>query len=348
MKKGSILLMVFLCAFISCSQSQTLDEFSTHLESKNKAMGTISIFKNGKEVYHKSIGFANLEKQKKANKNTLYRIGSVTKTFTSTIILQLVEEGKINLDEKLATYFPDIPNAENITIKHMLYHRSGLYNITNEKGFESWISKPRDRKQMLARIKKYQSDFKPDSKSAYSNTNYILLSYIAEIVEKKTFNKILKKRISNKIGLKNTYFQKDLDLSKNEAMCYYPENGVWKPITYHTDLTGPMGAGAITSTAKDVATFYNALFNGKIISQKSIKQMTTPQDEMGMGVSVANFNGETIYGHNGAIDGFRSMVVYIPQKKLTIAFTFNALSVSSTDIIITLYKSYLQTIKQNK
>lgn len=109
-----------------------------------------------------------------------------------------------------------------------------------------------------------------------------------------------------------------------------------------------MGAGGIISNAKDVNTFYNALFTGKLISESSLKLMTTPKDKMGMGITVDDFNGMVVYGYDGAIDGFRSAIAYFPKLKLTISFTFNASSGSSTQKLIQIFKSYMYTLKEKK
>ncbi|WP_299125456.1 serine hydrolase domain-containing protein [uncultured Tenacibaculum sp.] len=343
MRKELLALIVLLCSFLSCTQSQNLDNYLKSLEEENKAMGNVFILKDGKQVYNKSIGFANIDLNKKNNLTTKFRIGSISKTFTATIILQLIKENKLSLDTQLSKYFSGITNSEKITISDMLYHRSGIYNITNDKNFEVWISEPRKRKEMLDKIMSYQSLFVPNSKTEYSNSNYVLLAYIAEDVEGKMFKKILKERIIDKLSLKETDFGEDINFSKNEAMCYYPEGGKWHPITFHTNLTGTMGAGGIISNAKDVSIFYNALFTGEFLSENMIKKMTTPQDEIGMGISVVDFNGMTVYGHNGAIDGFRSAVAYFPKLKLTICLTFNASSGSSTRKLVQIFKSYLIT-----
>lgn len=348
MKNKFLIIIVVVCSFLSCEKNQNLDDYLASLEKETKAMGTVSVFKEGKEFYTKSIGYSNINLNKKNNSETKYRIGSISKTYTATIILQLVDEGKLSLNTKLKDYFPAIHNSENITISDMLYHRSGIFNITTDKNFEVWISEPRDRAEVIAEIKKHQSLFAPDSKTEYSNSNYILLAYIAEDVDKETFAGIIQSRIVEQIGVSKTAFGKDIDFSNNEAMCYYPENNKWHPITFHTNLLGTMGAGGITATAKEVSVFYNALFTGKLLSEKSLQLMITPKDEMGMGISVSDFNGLTVYGHDGAIDGFRSMAAYVPELKLTISFTFNASSGSSSQRLIQIFKSYQYTINQKE
>lgn len=348
MKKRFLVLLTIISSFVGCSQDQSLNELLEGFEKQNKAMGTVSILKNGNNFYTKSIGYANIELNKKNNSATKYRIGSISKTFTATIILQLLDEGKLSLSNSLSQYFPEVPNSENITISDMLYHRSGIYNISKAKGFEVWISEPRNREEMITKIKSKPSMFKPNSKLEYSNSNYILLAYIAEDIDKKTFGEIVNHRIIEKLNLRRTGFGKDIDFSKNEAMCYYPENGKWHPITYHTNLTGTMGAGGIISNAKEVSVFYNALFTGKLISKESLKLMTSPKEEMGMGISVNEFNGILVYGHDGAIDGFRSIAAYMPKLKLTICFTFNASSGSQSQKLIKIFKAYKHTITQKK
>jgi D-alanyl-D-alanine carboxypeptidase len=233
-------------------------------------------------------------------------------------------------------------NANKITIEHLLYHRSGLYNITKEDGFHTWISKPRKRREMLKKMVENGVDFEPDAKKEYSNTNYILLSYIAEEIDKKSFAKILKKRIINPLNLTNTHFGKEINLKKNEATSYYWEDSKWNPIIIETNLKGPMGAGAIVSTAKELTIFYTGLFFGKLLSKESLQKMTSPKDEMGMGISVINYKGALVYGHDGGIDGFRSMAVYIPTKNLAMAFTFNASGVSTTGTIIKILETYFK------
>jgi D-alanyl-D-alanine carboxypeptidase len=109
-------------------------------------MGSISLFQNEAEIYTKTIGFSNVENQTKPNKRTKYRIGSITKTFTAVIIMQLIDEGKLSLETRLDNFFPDIPNASNITIESLLRHRSGLYDVTNQENFASWMDKAADEK----------------------------------------------------------------------------------------------------------------------------------------------------------------------------------------------------------
>lgn len=344
--KKVLILLASISFLYSCSADVTLDQLLQEYETEKRAMGTVSIFKNGKEIYNKSFGLANLETQQKANAQTKYWIGSISKTYTATVILQLINEGKIELETKLDKFFPKIENAKNISVNQLLKHRSGLYNITQSPNFESWIAEPRTRAEMVSKLKSHKAAFKPGEKSSYSNTNFILLSYIAEIIEDKSFKEILSERIFRKLNLERTTFADTLNLTKNEAMDYFPENGKWSPITYHTNLIGTMGAGGIISTAKEINVFYQNLFDGKLISPNLLTKMTTPINELGMGIGVSEFDGIKTFGHDGRIDGFRSIAVYAPEKKLSIALTFNASKVSMSKNLIQIFEAYQFTFEK--
>ncbi|QOD60519.1 beta-lactamase family protein [Polaribacter haliotis] len=343
MKLNTLLIIFISSLFFSCSTPRTLDELLIDFEKENKAMGTISIFKDDKEVFNKSFGLANLEKNKKANDETKYWIGSITKTYTAAVILNLVDEKKLSYDTKLNDFFPDIKNSENITITQLLKHRSGLYNITKSPNFESWIAEPRSRLEMISKLNEFESEFNPGEKTSYSNSNFIVLSYIAEIIEKKPFKEILNERIFTKLNLKRTAFADTLNITKNEAMDYFPENGKWSPITYQTNLLGTMGAGGIISTAKEINIFYNALFSGKLLSKEALKEMTTPINELGMGLGISEYEGLKTYGHDGRIDGFRSIAMYAPEKNFSIVLTFNASKVSMKESLIRVFEAYKHT-----
>lgn len=342
MKKGFLLLMVFLCSFLSIAQQKNLDTFFENLAKENKAMGSISIYKNGKETYSKHIGYKDYNKKTRANNTTKYRIGSITKTFTATIISQLVDEGKLTLNTKLNTFFPKLPNASKTTIEDLLRHQSGLTNITQSDDIRSWIEKPQTRKQMIDRFIKNGTQFDPGEKSEYSNTNYVILSYIAEILDKKSFNKILDSRIIKPLKLKRTEFGKAINPKDNNAFAYYFNNNQWNLITMQTHMSAPMGAGAVVSTPSDINVFYTNLFSGKLTSKKSLKNLTTIKKGKGLGIMQFNFKGLDVYGHDGGIDGFQSFALYIPEKNISMAFTFNGLQSLMMPLVISILDKYFE------
>ncbi|WP_416440889.1 serine hydrolase domain-containing protein [Leeuwenhoekiella sp. A16] len=324
-----ILLLLILTVASIHAQDTTLtklDHFFNLLEENNVMMGDFSVFKDGKEVYQKTIGYVDIDAGIKADKNTKYRIGSITKTFTATIIMQLVENGKLKIDTPLSSYFSEVPNADKISIENMLRHQSGIFNITDESDSNKWVIKPQSRKAMLKRLMKHPSIFEAGTKTAYSNSNYILLSYIAEDITGETYSENIKSRIVDPLNLERTEYGHDIKTSDNEAIPYIPVNGVWKPFPVISDMSVPMGAGAIVSTATELNEFYQALFSGKLVSDNSLKQMTDVSTGMGMGFGAGSFSNRNGFGHDGAIDAFQSFALHMPEENISIAITTNATS----------------------
>ena len=345
MKKIILILLVCVCSIFSFGQTENkknLDLLFNKFESENKAMGTVSIFKNGNEIYEKVLGFANLKTKTKANKDTKYRVGSITKTFTATVILQQVDEGKLTLNTLLKEYFPKLPNANKITIEDLLRHQSGLVNITQSKDIMSWISKPQTRKQMMDRFIKNGTEFEPKEKSEYSNTNFAILSYIAEVIDKKSFDRILEDRIVKPLGLKRTEFGRAIKPNNNEAQSYYFKNDKWNFIDLHTHMSAPMGAGAIVSTPSELNIFYTNLLSGKLTSNSSLKNLMKIEKGKGLGIMQFKFKGLKIYSHDGGIDGFQSFALYIPEKKISLAVTFNGLTTLMMPTIIAILDTYFE------
>ena len=285
MKKLFVLIaLIAACLSLNAQafNKQKLDSLFNSIEKFDKTMGSFSLTKEGKIVYQRTIGYVDINNQIKANNESKYRIGSISKTFTSTIIMQLIEENKLALSSRLDILFPAIPNAKLITIEQMLRHRSGLFNFTNAKDYPSFMEQPKSQKEMLEIIIKNGTVFEPDEKAEYSNTNYLLLTYIIEKVEKKSFSKVLEERITKPCNLKNTYFGGKINTKNNEALSYKKMAG-WELDT-ETDMSIPAGAGGIVSTATDLNRFFTCLFSNQLVSEESLNQMKTMVDNYGLGL----------------------------------------------------------------
>lgn len=321
-------LLLFLTAAVSASFGQSLNKqkldslFST-LERHNKAMGSFTISSNGVVVYQKQVGYLSVNGNDKLtpDAHTKYRIGSITKMFTATMIFQLVEEGKLSLGTPLSTWYPELPNAQKITISNLLDHRSGLHNFTNDTSYAKYMNLSRTEEQMVAVFAKMKPDFEPDAKAQYSNTNFVLLGYILEKITKKSYPEELKKRITSTLGLKDTYYGGKTDIKNNEAYSYSFGDS-WSQLP-ETDMSIPGGAGAIVSTPTDLVKFIEALFAGKLISAEHLELMKTQKEQYGMAMFELDFGDKIGYGHNGGIDGFTSVLTYLPNEKLAVAYCSN-------------------------
>jgi len=335
MKRTLILsLSVSLISFLGFSQNidkAKLDAYLDTLANNNRFMGSVAVSQGDKVIYSKSVGFADVEQEIRADENSKYRIGSISKTFTAVLTLKAVEEKKLSLNQTIDKWFPTIDNADKITIEHLLRHRSGLYNHLDEWTKLGWHTQPKTEAEMIEIIKKGENGFAPDTKMAYSNSNYILLTYILEKIYKKPYSKILKEKITNPLGLKNTYLGGKINIQKGECDSYNFLNKSWEQQA-ETDSSQVLGAGAIVSTPTDLVKFSYALFSGKIISESSLLQMKTIKDFYGMGLIQMPFYDKTGFGHTGGIDGFRSMFVYFSTGEISYAYTSNGLNFNGNDI----------------
>ena len=332
--------LIFTAAHAQAPDKGKLDQFLNRLAEKNKAMGSLTITKDGNIFYSRAIGYSQIDSTEKTpvSEATRYRIGSITKMFTAAMIFQLVEENKLKLTDTLDKFFPQIPNAQKITLAQMLGHRSGIVNFTENPDFRSMKGQAKTTEEMIAIIIKGKPSFEPGEKAQYSNSNYVLLGYIVEKVGGKPYEEALKQRITSKIGLRDTYLGTGYaNAGKNEGLSYNFV-GDWKPES-ETHLSIPGGAGAMISTPNDLTKFIQALFDGKIVSKESLEQMK-PQGEFGLGINPYPIGGKTFYGHGGGIDGFRSLLLYLPEEKLSLAYTSNGVNYPLNNIVSGVFDIY--------
>ncbi|MFD2571858.1 serine hydrolase domain-containing protein [Spirosoma soli] len=314
-------LALFTPGYAQTLDKAKLDQFFDRLAEKNKAMGSLTITKDGQMLYARSIGYSQINgtEKKLLTRSSRYRVGSVTKMFTAVMIFQLVEEGKLKLTDNLDKFFPQVPNANKITIAHILAHRSGIHEVSGDREFRTRRLDGMTKDELLALVVNSKPDFEPDAKDAYSNTGFQLLGMLIEKLTGQSYQEALQERITSKIGLKDTYLAMgNIDVNKNECFSYrYYLDWKQEPQTHASLL---FGSGALISTPADLATFIQTLFNLKLVSKESLDQMK--QNTLGM--QTFTYHGKTFYGHTGGVDNFGSWLVYLPEEKLALAYTSNA------------------------
>ena len=336
--------LVFAFAItVSYVQSQKLnnaklDSLFKALNDKNLFMGSISISKNGNQIYSNSIGKADIANNISLSANTKFRIGSTTKIFTSALVLKAVELKKISLDQTINSFFPTIVNSQKITIGNLLNHRSGIHELLAADEFANGYTEAKSQEQMISIISKFPSDFEPNSKADYSNSNYYLLTLILEKTYKKTYSELLQEQIIKPLKLKNTYFGGKISIQNNECYSNYFSDK-WEKDS-EGDMSVPLGAGAIVSTPSDLTFFIEKLFQGKIISSESLKMMTQIQDKYGMGIFALPFYNKNGFVHRGQIDSFSSLLSYFPNEKLAIAIVTNGAIYDKKKILIAALSNY--------
>ena len=344
-----VLVKVLIIIFIISSQNlnaqekveTSLDTFFNAIEKEGQGSGQVSVFVRGVEAYHTTFGYSDWEKKLKNTEHTVFRIGSVTKMYTAAIIIQLIEEGRLSLEDTLSSFFPELPNATTITIAHLLKHQSGLRDITMDENFTTWMLEPQTAQLMLGRMVNNGTVFQPGTDTGYCNTNYILLGYIAEHLESKPISEIVHSRIVTPLKLNKTTIGVAINPTKNEALSHNFENGSWQVVQEYTDMSAPSGAGAIVSTATEVNTFTHALFTSNLVSKKSLQQMCDVSSGMGMGFGGREVNGVQFYGMSGQIDGFKSFAIVIPSAEMSITILTNGYEGSPQDAVLKIAQTYL-------
>jgi CubicO group peptidase (beta-lactamase class C family) len=324
----TLTLLALACAGIAQAPDKAkLDQFFDRLAEKNKAMGSLTVVKDGKVVYTRSIGYGQINgaEKKPLTEANRFRIGSITKMFTAAMTLQLVEEGKLKLSDTLDKFFPQVANAKKITIAQILAHRSGIHDSILDPNLRPGSSANAVTKdEMLAVISKGAPDFEPDTQHRYSNSGYLFLGLIIERLTGKSYGEALQERITSRIGLKDTYTATgNIDVNKNEALTYFYLGGDWKQAS-ETHPSILFSAGSIVSTPNDLAKFIQALFDGKIVSSESLDQMKTMRDGDGFGMEPFTFAGKTFYGHTGGGDNYGAWLAYRPEERLAVAYATNA------------------------
>ena len=290
-----------------------LDTYLSDLNQKNLFGGTVLIAQNNEVLYQKDFPLKNKPLVKELGKQS-FQIGSLTKQFVAAIIMKLVAEGKIHLNDTLSDYL-EYPNQEDITIKSLLNHTSGIPNYIFFKNYNNFQNTPHTTKEMIDRFSNLPLEFIPETNYNYTNSGYYLLGAIIEKLTNASFEEVLEKYITKPLHLNQTGFGIK---SEVQGYDYYSKTKVIPAKAI--DLSVPFTAGGMYSTATDLQKWTQSLFEGKIVSKNSLLQMITPEkDNYGLGFWI---HGSKVW-HTGGINGFRTIMSYDIQAKSLIIILSN-------------------------
>jgi CubicO group peptidase (beta-lactamase class C family) len=313
-------------------KASKIDELMKAYSTTGQFNGTVLAAENGKVIYKKGFGLANMEWNLPNEPDVKFRLGSITKQFTAMLTLQLVEQGKLKLDGKITDYLPDYRKdvGERVTIHHLLTHTSGIPSYTSAPKFMEDVS--RNPYAVSDFVKKYASgdlEFEPGAKWSYNNSGYFLLGAIIERVTGKPYEQVLKENILDPVGMKNTGYDRHDTLIAKRA------NGYGKtPLGYrnapYLDMSIPYAAGSMYSTVEDLYLWDQALYTDKLISAKSRELMFTPTLQnyaYGWVVTKAPLAPSkepvTIVTHGGGINGFNTLIVRLVNDKHLVVLLSN-------------------------
>ncbi|MFY9571101.1 MAG: serine hydrolase [Blastocatellia bacterium] len=309
-----------------------IDELMKVYNSYQQFNGAVLVAENGKVIFKKGYGMANMEWNIPVETDTKFRLGSITKQFTAMLILQLVQEGKIKLEGKLTDYLPDYrkDTGDRITVHQLLNHTSGIPSYTGLPNFFQEIS--RNPYGVSDFVKKFASgdlEFEPGSKWNYNNSGYFLLGAIVERVAGKPYEQVLKERIFDPIGMKNTGYDHHATILAKRAAGYEKRPGGFVNAPY-LDMALPYAAGSLYSTVEDLYLWDQALYTEKLLSAQLKELMYKPGlSNYAYGWVVrkpplgAHDEPVTIIEHGGGINGFNTLITRMPESKNLIVLLNN-------------------------
>jgi CubicO group peptidase (beta-lactamase class C family) len=292
----------------------------------------ILVAKDGKVIYKNGFGYADIENKILTTPETKFRIGSVTKQFTASAILKLQEDGLLKVSDKLSKFFPDFPGGDEVTLHHLLTHTSGIHSYTGKPDFLLKVTSPVTSDSLIAWFKNDPYDFKPGEEFRYNNSGYFLLGCIIEKVSGKSYGTYLKETFFDPLHMNNTgVYTSSLSLEKEAKG--YTGNGKTYEKTLNWDMSWAGGAGALYSTVEDLYLWNEAVFNGKVLNEKSMKAAFTPVVlnngkvtegmKYGYGWIMNDYRGQDEISHSGGLHGFISQLARFPQENLTIVMLTN-------------------------
>ena len=342
MKYKSFLILIFISSsIIAQSKAEKIDDLLKRYHEYGFLNGSVLVAEKGNVILKKGYGYANMEFDIPNESNTVHRIGSITKQFVATMVMQLVEEGQISINEKMTSYLKDYrkDTGDKVTIFHLLTHTSGIPSYTGYPGFWSDSSRnPYETEELIQKFCMGDLEFEPGSQFAYNNSGYFLLAKIIEEVTGKSYEENIQERIFDKVGMKNTYLERPSNIVKNRASGY-DKVGMDYSNTRYMNVNNAFGAGDIISTVEDLYLWDRALYTENLISHESKKKIFTPflsNYGFGWGISKVEKPGGddslTVYSHSGGINGFNSIIVRIINDEHLIVVINNTGGIPMGDI----------------
>ena len=326
---------VALCALVglaslACAQDSKLvarlNQIASSYTSNNAFMGAVLVVEGDRILLDRGYGSADLEWNIPNAPDVKFRLGSLTKQFTATLILLLQQDGKLSINDPVRRYLANTPKAwEKITIAELLEHTSGIPDFTSLKEFGTWRMNPHSVEEELAFFRDKPLEFEPGSRFDYSNSNYEVLGAIIEQVSGKKYAELLRERILDPLKMTHSGLDTDELLLPKRAQGYEPSNSGLIPARSES-MSIPWAAGSMYSTTGDLLKWEQGLFGGKVLSADSLKAMTTPgKGDYGLGIEIHDLGGNRVITHGGAIEGFSTNLSYVPDRRIAVVVLANVI-----------------------
>ncbi|MBN9380405.1 MAG: beta-lactamase family protein [Chitinophagaceae bacterium] len=331
MKKYLPALFIVLSTGTAHAQSLT-QKMDSFMQAANRAQlfnGVVLVARHDSILYAKGWGWRDAENKVPHDTNSIFLIGSVTKPFTATLIMDLQERGYLRLTDRIGKYFPDYKYGNMITIENLLDHSSGIFEYSKDAEFMSWVTRGHfTEKEFWERFGEKPLDFTPGTKFGYSNTAYMVLGYLAQKVTGRTYWDLIRQRIFQRAGMTHSGFDY-IGLSSPFKSVGY--DSLYDPDPAQAgivDSTYSFSAGAIYSTVGDMYRWSQALFGGQLISPEDLERSVqihrvSGSWKYGYGWTMDSAIGKRLIFHEGGNFGFASLISNIPQDQACIVLLTN-------------------------
>lgn len=317
------------------SIEKSMDEYLSYYTEAGSFSGVVLVAKDDQIIFSQGYGYADYELDEKNTEENIFRIGSLTKSFTAVSIMQLEERDMIDLNDPISKYIEDFPKGDVITIHHLLNHTSGIFSFTRLPEYRENIYKALPPKEVINLIKDKELDFEPGSQFGYSNSNYILLGYIIEQVSGQSYEAYLQKNIYQPLNMKNSGLAHYQKLIKGRTNGYqYDYKGRKLNIQADNAITAH-AAGGLYSTVDDLYKWDQSFYDNKLLSQKSTNKIFNDyKDGFAYGWKIDELFGHKRVYHNGRSYGFTASISRYVDDNVTIIVLTNLIN-TPIDRIIT-------------
>ena len=308
----------------------TINELLTQTYKPDEPGAAVIVVKDGKVLFRKGYGMANLELGVPVEPDMVFRLGSLTKQFTAVGILMLAEQGKLSLSDEITRFLPDYPTkGHKITVEHLLNHTSGIKSYTSMPEWLPLWRKDTTVKELIDLFKDQPMDFAPGEKWSYNNSGYFLLGAIIEKASGQTYQDFVEKNIFAPLGMKHSYYDNTSRIIPRRVTGYSKGSEGYRNAAY-LSMFQPFAAGSLISSVDDLALWDAALYSDKLVKQESLKRAWTASlltnkrpAHYGYGWALSSYQDRTLIEHSGGINGFATYAVRVPEERTYVAILTN-------------------------
>ena len=321
--------------------AQRLDVIAKKALARPVAGISIAVARDGEIVFARGYGMANLEHEVAVTPNTVFHIASISKNILAAVVLQLVDQGKLRLDDDVSRYVPTAPiHGRRITIGQLLNHTSGIYSFTSLPDAETNERLDLTHEQVLGLFKDKPLNFEPGTSWRYDNSAFYLAGMVVESVTKQEYREYVREHIFKPLGMNSSSLCDARTVTPHLASGYEVDHGKFVNAAL-ISWKLPFAAGAVCATAEDLLKWQAALDAGRVLNASSLKLMRTPTMlsdgtpiDYGFGTRLGSLEGHRVFGHTGSGGGFNSLLESFPDEHLTIVVLMNARSGSGPSVAL--------------